>query len=110
MTSTIVDIASWNPIPKGDGSVGPLATLKQDIGITFSKVFKSLSLAKFDVRNDPYEHVASNNKQMAIIGVSISLKCNLLSRIFRDVVLQWYMGLPRASISNYQKFGNKLVH
>lgn len=67
-------------------------------------------LAKFDERGDPYKYVASINTQMAIIWVFDSLKCKLLSITFKDVVLRWYMGLPRASITNYQELVKKLVH
>lgn len=40
--------------------------------------FKPLSLAKFNGCNDPYEHVASINMQMTIIGASNSLKFKML--------------------------------
>lgn len=49
--------------------------------------FKPLPLAKFDGCSDPYEHVASINMQMTIIGESDYLKCKLLSKNFRDASL-----------------------
>lgn len=47
---------------------------------------------------------------MAIIGAPDSLKCKLLSGTFREATLRWYMGLPRATINNYQELVRKLVH
>lgn len=58
------------------------------------KRFKPLSLGKFDGCSDSYEHVASINKQMAIIWASNSLKWKLLFDTFRDETLRGYMGLP----------------
>lgn len=72
--------------------------------------FKSPSLAKFNGPSDPYEHVAFINTQLVIVGASDSLKCNIFSCTFRDTTLQWYMGLSRISISNYQKLVKKILH
>src|SRR4051812_36640045 len=58
------------------------------------KGFKLSYLAKFDGRDDPYEHVTSINTQKTIIETSNSPKCKLLSDTFRDATLQWYKGLP----------------
>lgn len=74
------------------------------------EVWKPHSLAKFDKCSDLYEHVASINTQMAIIGALDSLKCKLLSITFRDDVMWLYMVIPRASIACYQELVNKLVH
>lgn len=50
-------------------------SLSDDIwGAPVPRNFKSLSLAKFDGRSNPYEHVTSNNIQMETIGAYDSLK------------------------------------
>lgn len=49
--------------------------------------FKLPSLAKFDGHNDPYEHVASINTQMAIIEAHNSLKCKIIYVTFKDITL-----------------------
>lgn len=64
---------------------------------------------KFDEHNDPYKYVSSINIHMAIIGAQGSLKCKLLSGTFMEASLRWCMGLPCASINNYQELVRKLV-
>lgn len=76
------------------------------MGAPVPKGLKPLSLAKFDRHNNPYEHIASINMQVVIIGAPDSLKCKMLSDTFKDAVLRWYMGLSRAYINNSQE----LVH
>lgn len=95
---------------KGNGIVGPPTSLKRDIRGPIPMGFKPTSLAKFDGCSDPYEHIISINTQMAIIRVPDSLKCNMLSRNFREVSLRWYMGLPHATINSCQKLLKKLVY
>lgn len=73
------------------------------------KGFKHPYLAKYDGRIDPYEHVASNKMEIAIIGEPNSLKCKLLSGTLWEATLRWYMGLPRASINSYQDSSNTLL-
>ena len=51
------------------------------------KGFKPTSLAKFDGHSDPYEHVASINTQMVIMGTHDSLKRKFLFGTFRDASL-----------------------
>lgn len=48
---------------------------------------KPPSLAKFDGRNDIYEHAAFINTQMTVMGVFGSLICKLLSGTFGDATL-----------------------
>ncbi|MCH82063.1 gag-pol polyprotein [Trifolium medium] len=48
--------------------------------------------------------------QTAIIGASEPLKCKLLSGIFKDAALRWYMNLPNYSITGYMDFHRKLIH
>lgn len=55
----------------------------------------------FDRRSNIYEHATSIYTQMTIIGAPDSLKCKLLSGTFKEAALQWYTGLPRASIASY---------
>lgn len=38
------------------------------------------------------------------------MKCKLLSSTLKDVALRWYVGLPQASVANYQELVKKLVH
>lgn len=48
--------------------------------------------------------------QMTIIEACNSLKCKLLFGFFRDGDLQWYVGILRASIANYQELVKEPVH
>ena len=63
--------------------------------------FNPSLFAKFNGCNDPYEHVASIITQMAIIRVPNSSESRLLPDRFMDATMRWYMGLPRASNTNY---------
>lgn len=72
--------------------------------------YKPPSLAKFDGHNELYEHVASTNTQMDIIGAPGSLKCKLLYGTFRDITLRWYIGFPRPYVIRYQDLVKKLVN
>lgn len=88
-----------------------LITLSNEIWKTLiPEGFKPPSLAKFDGHRNSYEHIVSINTQMNIIRVPDSLKCKIFSYTFRDEGLQWYIRLPRASISSYQDLVKKLVH
>lgn len=106
---TTSDNANWSPISEGDGSAGSLATLKREIKL-IPEGFKPPSLAMFDGRINPYEHVCSINTHIAIIRMPDSLKYKILYGTFMEVALWWYMGIPCASIANYQELINKLVH
>lgn len=83
---------------------------KQIRGANVSEGFKLPSLSMFDGHNNPYEHVASINTQMAIIGAQNSPKCKLLSGTLREVALRWYTNIPRACINNYQELEKKQIY
>jgi hypothetical protein len=72
--------------------------------------FKIPQLSSFDGKTDLLEHLMAVGTQTAIIGASEHLKCKLLSNIFKDVALRWYMNLPKHSIENYADFHRKFLH
>lgn len=80
------------------------------MGALVLKSFKVPSLAKFDGRGDPHEHVASINTYREIIIASDSLKGKLLSITFRVAKLWWYISLPQISITGYYDLVKKLAH
>lgn len=47
--------------------------------------------------------MAAINTQMTIICVLDSLKCKVLSDIFKEASPRWFMNLPRISVTSYQK-------
>lgn len=93
--SIISHIDNKNLIPREDRAAGSPTTLKWDMSGACS---------------DPYEHVTSINTQMSIIRAPNSLKCKLLFGTFKDIDLQWYMGIPWASFANYLNLVKKLAH
>jgi len=72
--------------------------------------FKPPSLSSFDGKSDPMEHITPFNTQMALLGVSESLKCKLLSGTLKEAALKWYMNLPRFSVVGYQDMTRKIIH
>lgn len=70
---------------------------------------KPPSLVKFDGCIEPYEYIASINTSMTIIKAPATLKWKFLFGTSRDASLWWYMGLPQASIVNYEELVKKLV-
>lgn len=96
--------------PKRGRRVGSLTTLRWNNGGLVPEGFTLSSLAMFDGCNNPYEHVASINMQIDIIGTPDSLKGKMLPGTFKDASLRWYIGLPCASINNYQELERNFVH
>lgn len=71
--------------------------------------FKPPSLVTFDRKSDPHEHVTFINTHMAIISLTYSLKCKLLSRTIKEENLRWYMTLPNFFVTSYQDLSMKVV-
>ncbi|KAK2442060.1 hypothetical protein QL285_013285 [Trifolium repens] len=72
--------------------------------------FKIPQLPSFDGKTDPLEHLMAVGTQTSIIGAEEHLKCKLLSSIFKDTALRWYMNLPNNSIASYADFHRKFIH
>lgn len=71
--------------------------------------FRSPSLATYDGKMDHWEHVIAISNQMAVIASSESLKCKLMDGMLKDIVMRWYMSLPRLSVSSYLDLTKKLA-
>lgn len=71
---------------------------------------KCPSLAMFDGKSDPYEHIYAINKQLIITWDTYSLKYKLVSRTSKELSIQWYMSLLRFSVTNYQDLTKKTIH
>lgn len=94
----------------GDGIIGSQPLSDNIRGAPVPETFKHPSLAMFDGRSDPYEHVTSINTLMPIVRVFDSLMYKFLFGTSRDASLQWYMGLLHACITSYQELVRKIMH
>lgn len=85
----------------------PLAEVVWEVSVPEN--FKPLPFPSFDCKSVTQEHIIAINNQTTIVGTSDSIKCKRMVRTFKDVVLRWYMSLPRAYVLGYSGLARKMV-
>lgn len=77
----------------------PVSEVVWEEGIT--EDFRLSPLTVFDDLTDHEQHIRAMDEQAGALGDMDTLKCGLTLGTLKDEAPDWYMSLPRASVSGY---------